>query len=280
MDAQCFASEIENHLATTRIELRDNAMRIDGHSPVAWPHRAGTYEEAAILLLDFLVKKFRPKTVFDVGASSGLFARVAASHVDGPPAVHTFDIRPEWQSSHQIEASDRDGLKHLITPHGGLSDRHFGEIDAWVVRTRLFDHEPAWEEYREAWWRRLKFRLRGVYRGPIKTRLTVTSIDYLASHHAIVPGIIKIDVDGYEDKVLRGGMQTFQAHKPLIALELHKDKLMSFSSRQDIVRELLDVGYQALFLTDHQDRKACRVVPVHADHPLVRRQETDFILFH
>ena len=284
MDARSLASEIEHHLATAQIDLAlksdGNSLRIAGHSPILWLDGAGTYEEAAVLLLDFLIRKFRPKTFFDVGAGSGVFARVAASCVEAPPAVHTFEVRPEWHAR-LIECANRDGLNKLITAHlAGLSDHHDGEVDAWIVRTRLFDHEPTRQEHLEAWWRRLKFFLRGVNRGPVKTRLLVTSIDHLASQHGIVPDLLKIDVDGYEDKVLLGGMQTIRAHKPVIALELHKNKIMSFSTRRDVVRQLLDVGYRALFLTDHHDRKVCRVVPVDLAHPLVSREETDFVLFY
>ena len=113
----------------------------------------------------------------------------------------------------------------------------------------------------------------------MKTRAELTSIDHLAAVRGIVPDLLKIDVDGYEGKVLRGGIETFTKHRPPIMLELHKDKLLNGEKRGDVVSILLDIGYQALFLTDHHDPKACQLVSVDRHHPLVARQETDFILF-
>lgn len=131
-----------------------------------------------------------------------------------------------------------------------------------------------------AWWRQLKFAIRRQPRGLTKTRVLVTSIDHFVTQHAVVPDLIKIDVDGYEGKVLQGGMRTFAAHRPAIMLELHKDELIRFGeTRRDVVSRLFDVGYRAMFLTDHHVPKSCRVVDVDLDHPLVARQQTDFLLF-
>lgn len=75
------------------------------------------------------------------------------------------------------------------------------------------------------------------------------------------------------------GIEAFARNRPPIMLELHKDKLLDGEKRSDVVGILLDIGFEALFLTDHHDPKACEIVPVDRHHPLVARQQTDFILF-
>lgn len=287
MQVAALASEIEQHLAATRVvssqEPSGATLAIPGHSPVSSPDqkfRANGYEESATLVLSYLIGKLRPKIFFDIGAASGHFARVAASHTVAPPIVHAFEMQPNHVAS-MSERVARDGLGDRVHVHlAGLSDRHEGERDIWFARTKMFEHEPEKHEYQEAWWLRLKFLLRRRYRGPVKARVMLTSIDRFVADHGAVPGLLKIDVDGYEGKVLRGGLRTFAAHKPPIMLELHKDAMIRFGeTRRDVAGLLFGAGYKALFLTDHHDRQACRVVPVGPDDPLIVRQETDFILF-
>lgn len=278
------SEEIADHIASSRVLALPKGdcdfLVVDGHLPVAWPTTAGrNRENAVILLLSFLITKFRPRVFFDVGSASGDYTCLALSHIASPPHVHAFDMRPEAHEimRGRVAAAGFDGI---VTQHmAGLSEAHQGERDLWFARTRLFEHEPEKSQYREPVWRRIKFYLRNRNRGLVKTRAELTSIDHLAAVRDIVPDLIKIDVDGYEGKVLRGGIKTFAKHRPPIMLELHKDKLLNGEKRADVVGTLLDIGYEALFLTDHHDPKVCQLVPVDRRHPLVARQETDFILF-
>lgn len=278
------SEEIADHFASSKVRSLPKGgcdfLVIDGHLPVAWPTTAGrNRENAVILLLSFLITKLRPRVFFDVGSASGDYTCLALSHIASPPRVHAFDMRPE---AHKImcERVAAAGFDGVVTPHlAGLSEVHQGESDIWFARTRLFEQEPEKSQYQEPIWRRIKFFLRNRKRGLVKTRAELTSIDHIANVQGIMPDLIKIDVDGYEGKVLRGGIGTFARHRPPIMLELHKDKLLNGETRADVVGTLLDIGYEALFLTDHHDPKACRIVPVDRRHPLVARQETDFILF-
>ena len=278
------SDEIADHLASVSILGSRNenceVLLIDGHLPIAWPTTAARHrEQTVILLLSFLISKLRPRVFFDIGSASGDYTCVAVSHAASPPHVHAFDMR---QEAHALlrERIGEAGLDRLVTTHmAGLSETHEGEKDLWFARTRLFEHEPEKNEYQESVWRRLKFFLLNRHRGPVKTRAELTSIDHVAASRGIVPDLLKIDVDGYEGKVLRGGIQTLSRHRPPVMLELHKDKLLNGEKRGDVVGIMLDIGYEALFLTDHHDPKACEIVPVDRHHPLVARQETDFILF-
>lgn len=298
-DLDAFQADLERFLAHARLllawEASGSYLRVPGHRPIAWAPTMSRrlfgakrrekerqfYEETVTLLLSFLIGRLHPRTFLDIGASVGYFARVAAAHATHPPFVHAFEMRPD-RLEEMRAAIARDGFEQRITVHhAGLSDCHDGERDFWFARAKLFEYEPQPHEYREAWWLRLKFFLRGRKdRGLAKVRALLTSIDHFVAEHGAVPQLVKIDVDGYEGKVLRGGLATFARYRPLIALELHRDKLLRFGDRRpDIVGILLDLGYRALFLTDHHDARACRIVRVDRDHPLVSRQETDFILF-
>lgn len=51
------------------------------------------------------------------------------------------------------------------------------------------------------------------------------TVDELCVARAIVPAIVKIDVEGAEAEVLRGAIATLRAHRPVLCLELHNDLL-------------------------------------------------------
>jgi FkbM family methyltransferase len=48
----------------------------------------------------------------------------------------------------------------------------------------------------------------------------VTTIDRFAAQHNVAPDFIKIDVEGVEEKVIAGGMQTIRRHRPTIIFEV------------------------------------------------------------
>lgn len=51
--------------------------------------------------------------------------------------------------------------------------------------------------------------------------VVVTTLDTLCAEHAIQPAAMKIDVEGWEARVLQGGRETLERHQPVIILELH-----------------------------------------------------------
>jgi len=60
----------------------------------------------------------------------------------------------------------------------------------------------------------------------------------------LTPDIIKIDVEGAEYDVLKGGRETLVVYHPIILLEMHPHKMTRFGcTPQDIVRFLQKLGY-------------------------------------
>lgn len=239
------------------------------------------YEETTTLLLSFLLTRLRPKVFFDIGASIGHFSLVAASHLAAHPDVHAFEIQPPRIKKLE-QVADRVVLTGKITCHlAGLSDVHSGNKRIWYARTKMFEYEPSPSEYREAWWRRLKFAIQGNKKRDLySAEVLLTALDRFCSERGLVPDLMKIDVDGYEGKVLRGARRILDSVQPVILLELHKDALQRDGIlRYNVVALLFEAGYQALFVTDHQRLAKCRLVQADFGHPLFVRQETDMVLF-
>ena len=290
-------AEVADYLARMPVRFASQAggweLLVPRHHPIRFRESAAAqlelargeppqiYEETTTLVLSYLIDRFDLRVLFDVGAGVGYFSRVAASHTRVGTRAYAFEMRSDRLQELRANISS-DSFSDCITVQpAGVTDRHKGEVEIWYARGLLFEDRPENYEYREAWWRRLKFALRGdKSRSLSSTRALVTSIDHFVQSTGDWPSIIKIDVEGYEGKVLDGAKITLATKRPFVLLELHKDKKLRFGTRRErIAQRLFDLGYQALFFTDHENRGDCEVVEVGPDHPLLRRQETDLILF-
>ncbi len=241
------------------------------------------YEETTTLLISFLLARFKPDVFLDVGASNGYFSFVAASHLMARPVAHAFEMQPKAVDKIRKQAGEvtlpGKVHGHLI----GLSDRHIGLKRVWYARTKMFEEEPAESEYREPWWIRLKFAVKGskIKRNTLSSaEVLLTSLDHFCAERNLLPGLVKIDVDGYEGKVLCGAHKMLRDLQPIILLELHKDAKQRFGLlRADCVDMLFKANYAALFITDHHNLDRCNLVEATAGSPLFARQETDMVLF-
>lgn len=162
------------------------------------------YEPSAVAMMAFILQSLDIRTMFDIGASNGIYACTAAGFPSRNIRAHAFEMRPDRYQRMKREI-ERNELGDRVIPHlCGMSDKHEGERDIWFSRMRLYESEPKPSEYREGWWRRLKFALRGITNRDalIKAKMLVTSIDAFAANEGVNPDFLKIDVEGYEAKVL------------------------------------------------------------------------------
>jgi hypothetical protein len=86
-------------------------------------------------------------------------------------------------------------------------------------------------------------------------RVRVTTIDASVAAGAPVPDLIKIDVEGAEGGVIRGGRQTIALRAPVIIIEVHS------TGAWDEVLEALPVAYAFTALGASAD--ASRGLPGH-----------------
>jgi FkbM family methyltransferase len=182
----------------------------------AGPHGAwlGTLERAA---LASFVGRLRPRmTVWDVGANVGLYTLPSARAVGAAGRVYAFEplprnariLRRHISLNHldnvelcEIAVSDRGGT--LAMAEGDTpSEFHAAPRGAWTMPATALD-------------------------------------DWLAEHRASPPDAIKIDVEGSDDAVLRGGASTLAAHRPWIHLSVHGER-----QRRECARLLGGWGYR------------------------------------
>jgi len=87
------------------------------------------------------------------------------------------------------------------------------------------------------------------------TRTQATTIDQLVSVYG-PPTHVKIDVEGQETAVLRGGRKALEQHSPLLFLELHNEMITSEGGDPHLaLNELEQLGYETFSLKgDSLDR--------------------------
>ncbi|MEM6487933.1 MAG: FkbM family methyltransferase [Pseudomonadota bacterium] len=269
------------------------ALQLPGRPPLPWPRGARklrlrqpmrpahSMEPAVTALIDAMLDLAPVQAFYDVGANHGYFSFVAATHRSAPE-VHAFEMHPAALPP-LTALKDAHGLARLHIHHSGLSDAPRGERDIWYSLTRMYEEEPPAEAYRDPWYTRLKFRLQGKpdRERLTHTRVTIDSLDALTARLGLRPGMLKVDVDGYEAKVLPGAMACLEAHRPVLLLELHKSRFLAphGATRAGVVAPLFALGYEALLLENHRDLPTARVRPVGRDAAEIAREETDFFLF-
>ena len=75
--------------------------------------------------------------------------------------------------------------------------------------------------------------------------VNVTTLDNFLKKHNIIPDCVKIDTEGFEYDVLKGGSQYFLKHNPIIFLEVHIPLLKQHGlSAQKLEKLIYSFGYK------------------------------------
>lgn len=192
------------------IEMRPG-WRVRAH-PSAYPfaYFAQHHDPEQVAEFDAFVAACRPgMTLFDVGAHFGLFS-LAALHYGGREA-RAVAVDPSPTAARMIRIQAR---------LNGAADR------LTVVEAAAGEQEDGWREMLAA-----GVHGAGYYLAPEDhgrgdlTRTRATTLDRLAAESGLVPTHVKVDVEGYEASVLRGGRRVLarEGDAPALFLELHNE---------------------------------------------------------
>jgi FkbM family methyltransferase len=174
--------------------------------------------------------------LFDIGAHFGLFS-LAALHYGGTRAM-AVAVDPSPTAERMVKIQAR--LNHV-------SERlHF-------IRASVHDH-AGWQSMIA-----VGVLSSGYYVAPTegypKSELSQTksvTLDGLVEELRLIPTHIKIDVEGSEAAVLRGGRQTLsQTSAPILFLEIHNEIVSSLGGDpQETLILLRDYGYETFTAAD------------------------------
>jgi len=136
---------------------------------------------------------------FDVGASCGFYSLLAAHLIGGEKRVHAFEPTPFVYELLARNARSTPAIvsnECAVADEAGTATLHCDSTSA--VANSIADGAPD----------------------DAGVTVRVVTLDDYCERHSVSPTHVKIDVEGVEDKVVRGAERTFRRWGPTIAMEM------------------------------------------------------------
>lgn len=249
-------NNLDFHFSESKFE---STLKIDNFSPIYFNKNAGgivaggsnkwitnkhtnqsIHEPATVGAFLFLQQNFssRINTIFDVGALYGYFSLISKSMFP-QSTVFSFEMNP---SSYQALCQNVNSNKHLAIPAArcinmGLSDRTIFQQKVSIQNFILKELDENESEQ--------------------SATINIISIDDYCRVSGCKPDLIKMDVEGYQAKILPGAIETIKANRPIILLEFDSQlRLSSFNTdNKSIVKPLFDLGYTCYWCKNQRSFK-------------------------
>jgi FkbM family methyltransferase len=176
--------------------------------------------------------------VIDVGANIGLYTILCSRLISQNQRVLAIEPAPE-AIEYLSKNIANNNCSNIIVYQGMAVEK---------PQSRQISIIPGMSEYSSAG--RISHK---AVNGRRSTLVTVPgeTIDTLVERYSLVPGFIKMDIEGGEYSALVGASATLQKYKPVILLEVSNDFLdAQGSSSQDIEMLLLKNNYRVLNAED------------------------------
>jgi FkbM family methyltransferase len=166
------------------------------------------------------------KIVLDIGANvGGMFKSFIEN---GVRQVHAFEPVP---SAYARMVADYGDDARLIPSMVGMSDKPGRITKANVYNTwTLLPEQPHID-------------LATAFKGSPPFDFELTTVDLYCSASNVKPDFIKIDVDGYELRVLKGAVETLAKFRPPILFELSFLPSLIGDNCEELCKLIFELGY-------------------------------------
>jgi FkbM family methyltransferase len=195
---------------------------------------AGTREPGTSQALKKLCK--RGHVVFDIGANVGSHSLPIASYVGDAGKVYAFEPVP-WAINKLRRNIELNKFNNLVVESIALSDLNEKEVEMEFRASFKIGSESGVGrdgKISKDWWSECD---------RVKVRME-TLDSYVSSHQIDRLDLIKLDVDGFEGKVIRGALETLDRFKPILIMEIAPAWIeMRGDKMIDILREIEQLGY-------------------------------------
>ena len=184
----------------------------------------GTHDERYVVTK--LLKTIKPGDIcWDIGANIGFYTCLLASQVEEVGAVVAFE--PAVRTcGYLYENVSLNQFSNVTVVNKGLGDK--------AEQQHLYYSEAALAEGTAS--------LKYAEGRTASERVTLDTIDNLIRELPI-PDFIKIDVEGYQLEVLRGGEHCLKTHAPLLMAELKDVGETNRDDFSEIEKHITDLGY-------------------------------------
>jgi len=203
---------------------------------VSMKHQDGAIHEPGMIAALMVLAEERPstRTILDIGALYGYVSLVARSLFE-TAEVHAFEANPRSYEAlvRNIEAN-RPTFGDSVHPHHcALSDAsephaalriHRMSIDAIDSGEKVGDKGRDYQ-------------------------IDVWSLDDYCREHMLAPDLIKIDVEGYQAKIIPGALDVISRTRPVILMEFDAPGAANdFGvTNREVIKPLMDEGYRLVW---------------------------------
>jgi FkbM family methyltransferase len=200
------------------------------------------YSVAEIALMSAWCRTVKSPVVFDIGANNGFIATQLAQLVcNSKPRIYAFEPVPSTFA--QLErAVDSLGLNDLVFPVCcGISDSD------GIVNVSYNPRQSLFAQLRE--------NAPNPRVGHLSTRAVTLTIDRIVDSLATKPSLLKIDIEGFEPRALRGATRLLASdNPPAICFEWNPLTLSEAnSSPSEIIRSL--ANYCLYYVDDFEGQR-------------------------
>lgn len=144
-------------------------------------------------------------TVLDIGANFGLYSRFLSARVGSGGKVMAFEPLPPMAEVLRNNVQ-KLGLSNVEVRQQALSD------SLGLVSMSVPQYEGGGDNFYEA-------QIISDREGDFKVE--TNTLDHLFEQEGVRPSFLKIDVEGHEEEVVRGGMKMLHALRPKLFIEVN-----------------------------------------------------------
>ncbi|NOT51429.1 MAG: FkbM family methyltransferase [Chitinophagaceae bacterium] len=179
----------------------------------------------------FLKQYLKPgMDVIDIGAHIGLFSVICSQLTQGKGKIICFEPTP---GTHKLllETLKLNHSKNVTPVQAAVSDK-VGNATFYISTADEGCNSNSLVKNREE---------KDLFAYDVK----LETIDNITAGHSLKPSLIKIDVEGAELDTIKGGVQTFKNHKPVLIIGLHPAFIKQKGDSLEAIWDLLqDCRYQ------------------------------------
>ena len=184
------------------------------------------------------------KCIFDIGAHVGLTTLPVSFLANKDAKIYAFE--PSIQNNRALKENIRlNNITNVVVENYLVGSNNCDEVDFYespqISASNSIFNSINKENYLQGYDKDLVSKLR------IKKKKFQVSIDSYCKDYNLQPDLIKIDVEGGEFQVLKGGIDTILAYKPLIYLSLHPEQLKDFGvTPKDLLSLIKSLNYEII----------------------------------
>jgi FkbM family methyltransferase len=233
-----YASLRYKQIFNSEIEFRGSKFII-GKDVTLFPSvYQNTYEKCE---LDILLNNNFPKNLifWDIGANVGLYSvLLAKKYPDGK--VISFEPNLRLHSLLENNFALNEVSNYLIEGLALSNKSGLGEMHGEGTRPGAG-----------------RIKIKSNTSNPGDNFEIVVGDEYLESHPKLIPGLIKIDVEGHEPEVIKGIIGTLSRHKPTLTIEVFKNLWESDRARlwEETLWTLFEIYGVSVLITDGVSKK-------------------------